>query len=237
MNYQVIVGLGNPGAPYDGTRHNIGFAITDLLFHVAREIHQRGVRVPNTASAGSVTEGLGVFSSEVGGLVSQAVRGDLDRAGWLDRGSYLESRVTCGSWDGSLIKPRTYMNRSGQPLGEFLRFRKIPIADVVVVHDEIDLPFGAIRVKVGGGEGGHNGLRSISELCGGRGYTRVRVGVGKPPTDSELAKRDDGIAAWVLKRFSSEELRVAEETAVKGMGAVLSVVWEGVIKAQNRWNS
>lgn len=237
MHHQVIVGLGNPGGTYNATRHNIGFAVVDLLLKVSRDLQQRGVRIPPMTSSEGVVDGLGVFASEGERGAAPAVKGDFDGEGWSDRGGYLESRVACGPWEGHVLKPRTFMNRSGAPLGDFLRFRKVPLAEVVVVHDEIDLPFGVVRVKVGGGEGGHNGLRSISELCGGQGYTRVRVGVGKPPVGSEFARRDDGIAAWVLKRFSGDEVAVAESLVLKGMGAVLSVLWEGTKKAQNRWNS
>jgi PTH1 family peptidyl-tRNA hydrolase len=104
------------------------------------------------------------------------------------------------------------------------------------VHDEIDIPFGALRLKVDGGEGGHNGLRSISELCGGRGYARVRAGVGKPGPTSPLAGQPDGVATWVLGKFTSEERAVAEELVVKaGLAAVL-LATKGLRVAQNRFN-
>ncbi len=236
MPYQLVVGLGNPGNPYNGTRHNIGFAVVDLLRSTVESLARRSSSAHSALASCGVTEALSACSDEAKGLVRSAVTGALDDLAWSSRDGLFESRIECGSWSGHLLKPRTFMNRSGEPLGALMRFRKVPIGDVVVVHDEIDLPFGAVRVKSGGGEGGHNGLRSISELCGGRGYTRIRVGVGKPPPSSEMALRDDGIATWVLKRFTGEELDVAEATVLKGMGALLSVLWEGITKAQNRWN-
>jgi PTH1 family peptidyl-tRNA hydrolase len=128
------------------------------------------------------------------------------------------------------------MNRSGEPTQRYTAFKKIPISQVVVVHDEIDLPLGTVRVKVDGGEGGHNGLRSISEVCGGRGYARVRVGVGKPPPGSPLAQQPDGVATWVLSRYSSEEAPYAQEVVVKAVEALVWLGLKGVKEAQNRFN-
>ena len=136
----------------------------------------------------------------------------------------------------TLMKPQTFMNRSGEPLQSFLSFRKIPISQVIVVHDEIDLPLGVVRVKIDGGEGGHNGLRSISTVCGGRNYARVRVGIGKPPPGSPLAQDDEGIATWVLSRFSREEGPFVEELVIKAAAAVVLLAREGLRAAQNRFN-
>ena len=205
--FQTVVGLGNPGARYDSTRHNIGFAVVDALRATA--ISADGTGVEADCRAGS---------------------------GWVERTGYSESSLKISDWSGSLVKPQTFMNRSGEPLQTFLSFRKIPISQVIVVHDEIDLPFGVVRVKVDGGEGGHNGLRSISERCGGRGYTRVRVGVGKPPSGSPLAMAPDGVATWVLGRFSQEEQPFAEELVAKACGAVVTLILAGVKKAQNKYN-
>ncbi len=202
MNYSVVVGLGNPGPQYDSTRHNVGFAVVDLL------------------KAVSGIADFGEVNSRALAYVKAALAGSLGHQGWQVRQGYLESTCTIGSWSAHLIKPMTYMNRSGEPLQQFLQYRKIALNQVVVVHDEIDIPFGDLRVKVSGGEGGHNGLRSISEVCGGRGYARVRVGVGKPPPGSPLLQRADGIAQWVLGRFSAEEQPYAEELVVNGVRAV-----------------
>ncbi|MDT4920036.1 MAG: peptidyl-tRNA hydrolase, family, partial [Pseudonocardiales bacterium] len=80
-----------------------------------------------------------------------------------------------------LAKPRSYMNESGGPVVSVARFFKIPLERIVVVHDELDLPFGALRLKLGGGDGGHNGLRSVSAALGAKDYLRVRFGIGRPP--------------------------------------------------------
>ncbi len=216
--FQTIVGLGNPGARYDSTRHNIGFAVVDAL------------RATSLAHDGAGVE------AECRANARAALAGTLAGAGWLERSGYSEAALHVSDWSGSVIKPQTFMNRSGEPLQAFLSFRKIPISQVIVVHDEIDLPFGVVRVKVDGGEGGHNGLRSISERCGGRGYARVRVGVGKPPVGSPLAQAPDGVATWVLGRFSQEEQPFAEELVGRACGAVVTLLLEGLKKAQNKYN-
>lgn len=216
--FTTIVGLGNPGARYNATRHNVGFAVVDALRAASISADGRG--------------GDGEFRPSA----RAAIAGDLDSSGWTSRSGYSEGALKIGDWHGHLIKPQTFMNRSGEPLAQFLSFRKIPLSEIVVVHDEIDLPFGAVRIKVDGGEGGHNGLRSISALCGGRSYVRVRVGVGKPPPGSPLLSHPDGIATWVLGRFTQEEQPFAEELVSRAASAVVTLVVSGVKAAQNKFN-
>jgi len=218
VGYLTVVGLGNPGAKYASTRHNIGFAVADLL----------------RASSGAVSPDE--LHSRFGTHARAALSGDLAQNGWQERAGRLESTATLIDWESALIKPQTFMNRSGEPLQSFLSFRKIPISQVIVVHDEIDLPLGVVRVKIDGGEGGHNGLRSISTVCGGRNYARVRVGIGKPPPGSPLAQDDEGIATWVLSRFSREEGPFVEELVIKAAAAVVLLAREGLRAAQNRFN-
>lgn len=217
--FQTVVGLGNPGARYDSTRHNIGFAVVDALRATGISADGDGIEADCRTNARS------------------AIAGSLAGVGWIERSGYSEGSLKIGDWSGSMIKPQVFMNRSGDPLAQFLSFRKIPISNVIVVHDEIDLPFGAVRIKVDGGEGGHNGLRSISERCGGRGYARVRVGIGKPPAGSPLALAPDGVATWVLGRFSQEEQPFAEELVARACAAVVTLILSGIKKAQNKYNS
>ncbi len=216
--FSVVVGLGNPGAQYDSTRHNIGFAVVDALRACSGLSDDSELKVVAQSHA------------------RNALSGSLGTLGWNSKNGYLESNCSIGSWSAHLIKPMTYMNRSGEPLQGFLQFRKISVSQIVVAHDEIDIPFGSLRVKFDGGEGGHNGLRSISERCGGRGYARVRVGVGKPPPGSPQALKDDAIADWVLSRFSKEELPYAEELVVSGVMAIYELATRGMRSAQNRYN-
>ncbi|MDI9930656.1 aminoacyl-tRNA hydrolase [Rhodococcus sp. IEGM 1354] len=126
-----------------------------------------------------------------------------------------------------VAKPRTFMNLSGQPVAALARFFSVDPANIVVVHDELDIDFGALRLKLGGGEGGHNGLRSISSHLGTKDYLRVRVGVGRPPGRMDPA-------SFVLKPFSTPErkdLGVVIEEAADAAELLLKV---GLEAAQNR---
>jgi len=216
--FLVVAGLGNPGGRYDLTRHNVGFAVIDAL---------------RACSGVANTEEL---SKEVGRVAALAVEGRLASQGWIERAGYHEAAFTIGDWSVKLVKPMTFMNRSGEPLQPVLSYSKISISQGIVVHDEIDIPFGQVRIKVDGGEGGHNGLRSISSHCGGRGYARVRVGVGKPPVGSPLLNNPDGVATWVLSKFSPDERQTAEALVAKSAIAVVELGLNGVRAAQNRFN-
>lgn len=137
--------------------------------------------------------------------------------------------VTARLGDRSVIvaKPRTFMNLSGQPVAALARFYSVEPANIVVIHDELDIDFGTIRLKLGGGEGGHNGLRSITQHLGTKDYLRVRVGVGRPPGRMDPA-------SYVLKPFSSAErkdLGVICEEAADAAELVLRV---GLEAAQNQ---
>ena len=129
-----------------------------------------------------------------------------------------------------LAKPRTYMNLSGGPVAGLVRYFSVPVSDVVVAHDDLDLGFGVVRLKRGGGEGGHNGLRSISRSLGGRDYLRVRFGIGRPPGRQDAAD-------YVLKRFSpteAKELELAVDLAADAAEALLA---DGLELAQNRFHA
>ena len=97
-----------------------------------------------------------------------------------------------------LAKPRCYMNESGRQVGPLAKFYSVPAADVIVIHDELDIDFGRVRLKLGGGEGGHNGLRSVANALGSKDFQRVRIGIGRPP-----GRKDP--AAFVLEPFTSTE--------------------------------
>jgi peptidyl-tRNA hydrolase, PTH1 family len=129
-----------------------------------------------------------------------------------------------------LAKPRTYMNVSGGPVAGLVRYFGVDPADLVVVHDELDLGFGVVRLKRGGGEGGHNGLRSISGSLGTKDYLRVRFGIGRPPGRQDPAD-------FVLKRFSGAErgeLDLAVDLAADAAEALLE---HGLEAAQNRFHA
>jgi PTH1 family peptidyl-tRNA hydrolase len=152
----LIVGLGNPGAEYAGTRHNIGFEIAQLL------VERWQLPKPKAKYAGLLTEG----------------------------------RTGPGGPRVAILQPQTYMNESARSVGPARGAYGVPLVRVLVLHDEIDLPFGEIRVRLGGGLAGHNGLKSLKAGLGSADFARVRVGVDRPATTDP-----DRVAAYVLGRF------------------------------------
>ena len=128
-----------------------------------------------------------------------------------------------------LAEPRSYMNESGGPVAGLCNFYKIPVEQLVVVHDELDLPYGSLRLKRGGGDNGHNGLRSITRSLGSREYLRVRFGIGRPPGRMDAAD-------FVLRDFSAAERKDLEFHLDRAADAVEALVRDGLEPAQNRYN-
>lgn len=172
---KLIVGLGNPGAEYADTRHNVGFMVAD------------GVQA---------AFGLPSFAKKCKGLVSKGrVAGE----------------------DVVVLKPQTYMNLSGESVQAAVAFYKLKAADVLVIHDELDIAVGLLKFKVGGGDAGHNGLKSISQMLGTPDYARLRFGIGRPVHKAQVAD-------YVLEDFGAEEgLAAAEKIGwiVENMGKLM----------------
>ncbi|WP_422117299.1 aminoacyl-tRNA hydrolase [Brachybacterium sp. UNK5269] len=189
----LVVGLGNPGARYAATRHNIGQMVLDHI-----------------ADAG-------------GGRFGAARRAEA---------VVLEGRLGLpGAGERVILaKPTTYMNVSGGPVAALAAYYDVPPQRVVVVHDEVDIPFDTIRLKAGGGEGGHNGLRDITRALGTKDYLRVRVGVGRPPGRADTADH-------VLAPFTATERRTLELLISDAADAVEAVILEGLTAAQQRFHS
>lgn len=133
----------------------------------------------------------------VGFMAIDAMAHRLRAAPWRRRFQGETSEIVIGTEKVLLLKPETFMNNSGQSVQEALQFYKIELADIVVFHDELDLAPGKVRLKIDGGNAGHNGLRSISQHCG-NAYRRVRIGIGHPG-------HKDAVHPWVLNDFSKEE--------------------------------
>jgi PTH1 family peptidyl-tRNA hydrolase len=170
----LVIGAGNPGTEYAGTRHNAGFMMLDFIAREAGEL-----------------------------------RGD---AAWRKGKNYLVLRIP----GMILIKPQTYMNMSGLAARSAMMKYKIGLRDMVVIHDDIDLKPGDVRAKTGGGNAGHNGLKSISQTVGNE-YRRIRLGIGRPrdaaAADAALATesiRHAEVHDWVLGKFTPEERVVLE---------------------------
>ena len=161
----LIVGLGNPGRKYAGTRHNAGFEVADAL----------------------------------------SVRWELPRARERFGGLITTGRTRPGGPRVAILLPQTFMNESGNAAGPARGSLGVPLDRVIALHDEIDLPFGEVRNKLGGGVAGHNGLKSLERGLGSRDFQRVRIGVGRPDsTDPEIVSR------WVLGRFGEDHDEVGD---------------------------
>lgn len=185
---RLIVGLGNPGRRYRGTRHNIGW---DVLDRLARR----------HAIAIVTKDGY----SEVG------------------RGVIAGRRVL-------LAHPQTYMNVSGAAVADLRRQHRVAFEHLLVVVDDLDLTLGAVRVREGGGHGGHNGLRSIIEELGTSGFPRVRIGIGRPPAGVDPAE-------FVLERPSSAERAALEAAAVRAVEGIELWVRDGIQAAMRHCNA
>ena len=146
---------------------------------------------------------------------------------------YIISRLTAPGVPGPrvvLARPRCYMNEVGGPVKALATFYKVPPARVVAIHDELDIPFDTMRVKLGGGDNGHNGLRSMRSALGTGDFHRVRVGIGRPPGRQDVSD-------FVLSNYSSAERKVLPFQVSTAADAVETLVTEGLERTQQRFNS
>jgi len=183
---RLLVGLGNPGAKYERTRHNLGFRVAQLA-----------------------AEKLGMA---------------LDQTRWnavLGTGRVRGEQI-------AIMLPQTFMNVSGESVGHAARFWKVDPGELVVAHDDLDLMLARIQVKVGGGDGGHNGLKSLRQHLG-PDFVRVRFGIGRPPQGWDPAD-------FVLARFAEEEEKIVEELLPVAAEAAAMALLEGTAAAMNRFN-
>lgn len=183
----LLIGLGNPGREYAGTRHNFGFMLMDRL---AVRLNARGMKVQSKA------------------IVTTA--------------SYNERKLI-------LAKPQTFMNLSGQSVQGLVHFYKLPLANVMILSDDLDIPFGTIRIRASGGPGGQRGLSSILEKLGTKDIPRMRLGIGRPPGRMDPAD-------YVLQHFSRDESQLLSETLDRAADAALEFVTNGLNAAMNKFN-
>jgi PTH1 family peptidyl-tRNA hydrolase len=181
----LVVGLGNPGAKYAQTRHNVGFMVVDRLAEQLK---------------------AGAFREKFSGLFTRLTAPDV-----------------------VLLKPMTFMNLSGEAVQQAMQFFKVELRDLLVVYDELDLAFGECRLKVGGGAAGHNGIKSLLQHCGGDGFMRLRVGIGKP--------RHGDASPHVLGDFSAAERASLEDVLHQAALGVHQVIDQGIAKAMNAFNT
>jgi peptidyl-tRNA hydrolase, PTH1 family len=187
---KAVVGLGNPGRRYEGTRHNLGFMVVEAV-----------ARRPGARATGAARE---QFES----LVMETTLGD--------------ERIL-------LVKPQTYMNLAGSAVQPLLAWHKIAPADCLVVCDDLNLPVGRLRFRAGGSAGGHHGLEDIEKRLGTQEYPRLRIGLGLPAGWV--------VQAFVLGKFSSEELKAIEPAVTTAAEGVEVWATKGVNAASNRFNA
>lgn len=165
----------------------------------------------------------------LGFMVVDRLAGDLDIRVTRSQFSALTGDGTMSGNRIILAKPQTYMNLSGNAVSGLLRFYKLEMEDLIVVHDDLDLQFDTVRIKKGGGHGGNKGVMSIMEQLGSPDFIRVRIGIGKPP-------RKEMTEGHVLGRFSPEEMEKLPDVLVRAADAVEAVVKPGLAAAMNRFN-
>jgi PTH1 family peptidyl-tRNA hydrolase len=183
---RLIVGLGNPGAAYAQTRHNVG------ILAIERAAARWSIRL---ARRGIAHRGSGHLGSEL-----------LELAGTLD-----------------------WMNITGPPLKGLLREFSLTASDLILIHDDLDLDLGRLRIKQEGGHGGHNGIRSVIEAIGTPQFTRIKIGIGRP------APRQDS-ADYVLQPFTREELEVLNPCLDRAVDALECLIHRGIAVAMNQFN-
>jgi peptidyl-tRNA hydrolase, PTH1 family len=167
----------------------------------------------------------------VGFMVVDRLAERLKAPAFRDKFSGSFSRIAAP--DVVLLKPLTYMNLSGESVQAAMKFFKVALADVVVLHDELDLAFGDVRLKVGGGTAGHNGLKSMLQHCGGDGFARLRIGIGRPRSE----KGGDAVVSHVLGDFSSSERTQLNDVLDHAALGVESIVAKGIAQAMNAFNA
>ncbi len=148
---------------------------------------------------------------------------------WRSGFSGFHANVRVDSERAVLLKPQTFMNRSGESVSAAMAFFRVPLSQLVVLHDELDFEFGRLAVKLGGGHGGNNGLRDIITRLGAREFVRVRIGIGRP------AHGD--VTPWLLSDFSADERSRLQELLERASQAATSIVTQGIAVAMNRFNT
>jgi peptidyl-tRNA hydrolase, PTH1 family len=189
--FALIVGLGNPGPRYAATRHNFGFMALDAL--VARAVELGGAPRPALTSRKDLEAATLSLPVLPGGGFAQFV----------------------------CVRPLTFMNLSGRAARAACDFYKVDPANILVIHDELDLPLGRMRVKRGGGNAGHNGLKSLTQELGTPDFFRLRLGIGRPAPGRD-------VAAYVLETFLSEEQPTVRRVLPAAAQAVMTLFEDGL---------
>lgn len=225
-NNYAIVGLGNPGKRFDGTRHNVGFEVIDFLSSSAS---RAGGLLEHTSSSSSSSSLRLRNNSSVSSEISEVVVAEfINNNEGEDGDDGSKKRVTCKI---VLVKPQTFMNVSGTAVRKIMRKYRVPIENVLVVYDDLDTKVGQIRIKKSGSHGGHNGIRDILDIPRVKNaFPRVRVGIGRPENESVQ------VYEHVLSKFREEERGEIDKAVEKAAAAVIEILRFGVDDAIARQN-
>jgi len=183
----LIAGLGNPGAAYRNTRHNLGFKVLEKV-----------------AVAFSIQLDKTKFQTRYGRGMIEGV-------------------------EAILVQPLAFMNNSGPPVRSLADYYKIPGRDMLVIHDDLDLSFGRLKIKEKGGHGGHNGLKSLMSAFGSGDFARLRIGIGRPVDERSATDH-------VLSRYTMEETEVLNQILERAQKAVEAILTDGLTVGMNRFN-
>ena len=187
LSLKLVVGLGNPGKNYAGTRHNAGFMVVDKLADTFR-IAMNNKKFDTIFGKGKIKD-----------------------------------------QDVVIAKPQAFMNRSGSPVRHLAGFYRISCEDMLIIHDDIDLAYGRIKIKEKGGDGGHKGIRSIKDAFGEGNFIRLRIGIGRSGAGADVVDH-------VLGRFGSEETGLLDKILATAMDAAVTILCEGAKEGMNRFN-
>ena len=215
---RLIVGLGNPGAEYRDTRHNLGFMVLDAL---ASELAVNYWKSGSEALVASISLPASI-------LVKQHVGTEQSADQPADQSADQSASPDVDDRKLTLAKPLAFMNLSGRPVKGLLKQTKLTAQRLLVVHDDMDLPAGALKLKFGGGHGGHNGLRSINAAIG-PDYARLRIGIGRPPGRMEAS-------SYVLQRLKDQTLEEFQSQALAAVRIILDCLGQGLAHAMNQYN-
>ncbi len=187
LSLKLVVGLGNPGKNYAGTRHNAGFMVVDKLADTFR-IAMNNKKFDTIFGKGKIE-----------------------------------------NQDAIIAKPQAFMNRSGPPVRHLAGFYRISCEDMLIIHDDIDLAYGRIKIKEKGGDGGHKGIRSLKDAFGEGNFIRLRIGIGRSGAGADVVDH-------VLGRFGSEETGLLDKILATAMDAAVTILCEGAKEGMNRFN-
>ncbi|MCP4601837.1 MAG: aminoacyl-tRNA hydrolase [Proteobacteria bacterium] len=169
----------------------------------------------------------------LGFMVIDALAAQIDAKNWIKTFSGLLCRAHINGQRLDLLKPMTFMNLSGQSVSRVAHFYRIGVANIILVHDDLDLPFKRLQIKKGGGTGGHKGIESVKQELGSAGFTRIRMGIGRPSRDD---KDFESSTKFVLSNFSVEEEKLLTNVIDRGVKAVECVARNGITIAMNEFN-